>query len=44
MFWDGPKLVEFWKSVQKEIKQILGISLILDLASFIIGILPDNMM
>lgn len=35
--------MDFWKNVQKEIKQVLGINFTLDPSLFILGILPDNM-
>lgn len=43
IFWVCPKLLEFWKNVQKEIKQILGINFALDPELYLLGILPDNM-
>ena len=43
-FFDCPKLIEFWKDVQKEIKQILGINITLEPAIVLLGIPPDNEM
>lgn len=43
IFWDCPKLLDYWKNVQKEIKQILGMNVALDPELYILGILPDNM-
>ena len=40
MFWDCPKILDFWKNIRKEIKLVLGIDFTLDLASFILGIVP----
>lgn len=44
IFWDCLKLLDFWKNVQKEIKQVLGVNFTLDTALYILGILPNNMM
>uniref|UniRef100_A0A3Q3VQV8 Uncharacterized protein n=1 Tax=Mola mola TaxID=94237 RepID=A0A3Q3VQV8_MOLML len=43
LFWDCPKLQNFWKNIQKEIKQIMGINLPLEPAIYILGIMPDSM-
>lgn len=42
IFWDCPKIVEFWKSVQKEISQILGVSLTWDPSICILGLIPET--
>lgn len=42
IFWDCPKISDFWKNIQKEIKHVLGIDFTLDLALYILGIVPDN--
>lgn len=43
IFWDCPKIQDFWKNIQKEIKLILGIEFPLEPALYILGIIPDNM-
>lgn len=43
IFWDCPKIQDFWKNIQKEIKQIMGINFPLEPALYILGIIPDNM-
>lgn len=43
IFWDCPKIIDFWKCVKIEIKRILGIDLHLDLTLSIIGILPEDL-
>lgn len=43
IFWDCPKLLDCWKNVQKETKQISGMNVALDPELYILGILPDNM-
>ena len=40
IFWDCPKILDFWKNIRKEIKLVLGIDFTLDLASYILGIVP----
>lgn len=42
LFLDCPKLQEFWKNVQEEIKKILGINFEMDPALFILGIRPEK--
>ncbi len=42
IFWDCPKLTNFWNNIQKEIKQILSININLDPALAILGIFSDD--
>lgn len=42
IFWDCPMILDFWKNIRKEIKHVLGIDFALDLALYILGIVPDN--
>lgn len=35
-------ILDFWKNIRKEIKHVLGIDFVLDLALYILGIVPDN--
>ena len=43
IFWDCPKLSEYWKKIQREIKTCLFIDIPLEPSHFILGILPDNL-
>ena len=43
LFWDCPKLSEYWQKVQREIKACLFIDIPLEPSHFILGILPDNL-
>lgn len=40
IFWDCPKLPDYWQSIQKETELILGVKL--TLIDLILGILPEN--
>lgn len=43
IFWDCPKLLDFWKSIQWELGEVLGINLPLDPSTYILGIMPDDL-
>ena len=43
IFWNCPKIQDFWKNIQKEIKLIMGIEFPQGPALYILGIIPDNM-
>ena len=42
IFWDCPKLTQYWQKIQREIKTCLLIDIPLESSNFILGILPDN--
>lgn len=46
IFWDCPKILDFWKSIQTELRGVLGINLQLDPSTYILNtlrIMPDDL-
>lgn len=42
IFWDCPKVLEYWKNIQREIKQCLFIDLPMEPIHFLLGIVPED--
>lgn len=42
MFWDCPKITEYWKNIKTQIEGILNENIDLDLQIFLLGIIPKN--
>jgi len=43
IFWDCPRILEYWQNIQKEIKKCLCIDLPLEPSYFVLGILPADL-
>ena len=43
IFWDCPKVLDYWHNVQEEIKKCLCIDLPLEPSYFILGVLPVDL-
>lgn len=43
IFWDCPRISEYWQKIQKEIKKCLGIDLPLEPSYFVLGIMPADL-